>query len=57
MEGASSPPDEEKGPLLTKDGGEICVLWRNAIVRDNNDQITGLVTSGLISGPPAEDVY
>jgi len=57
MEGASPPPGEEKGSLLARDGGEIGVLWRNTIVRDNDGRITGLVTSGLISGPPAEDVY
>jgi len=57
MNGSSLLPGEEKGPLLTKEGSEIRVLWRNAIVRDDEARITGLVTSGLISGPSTEDVY
>lgn len=56
MEGASPPPREERGSLLARGGEEIGVIWRNTIVRDDDGQITGLVTSGLIGGSPAEDV-
>ncbi|MDK2974134.1 MAG: hypothetical protein PWP08_505 [Methanofollis sp.] len=54
MDGSSPLPGEENGPLVTKDGQEIRVLWRNAIVRDDGGRITGLVTSGLIAGPSTE---
>ncbi|QYZ79408.1 PAS domain S-box protein [Methanofollis formosanus] len=51
MEGTVVPPEEETTPVVTRDGREVAVLWHNAIVRDENGCITGLVSSGSVTGP------
>tara|TARA_R110002050_G_scaffold255741_2_gene394520 strand:+ start:3805 stop:6558 length:2754 start_codon:yes stop_codon:yes gene_type:complete len=41
------PPDFYENHVLTKDGRERLIQWRNAILRDGNDQIIGVVSSGV----------
>ncbi|QSZ67410.1 PAS domain S-box protein [Methanofollis aquaemaris] len=51
MEGVVVPPEEETTPVITRDGREVEVLWHNTIVRDETGCITGLVSSGDVTGP------
>ncbi|WP_342677917.1 PAS domain S-box protein [Methanofollis sp. UBA420] len=46
MAGEVVPPDEEESPVLGRGGDEVCILWHNAIVRDDTGTITGMVSSG-----------
>lgn len=48
MAGDVVPPDEEESPVLRRGGEEVCILWHNAIVRDDTGAITGLVSSGTL---------
>ena len=51
MAGEVVPPDEEESPVLGRDGEEVCILWHNAIVRDDSGAITGMVSSGTLLSP------
>jgi PAS domain S-box-containing protein len=41
------PPDFYENHVLTKDGKERFIQWRNAVLRNANKQIIGIVSSGV----------
>ncbi|WP_067047176.1 PAS domain S-box protein [Methanofollis ethanolicus] len=51
MAGEVVLPDEEESPVLGRGGDEVCILWHNAIVRDDTGTITGMVSSGTLLPP------
>ncbi|OGW20116.1 MAG: hypothetical protein A2077_00290 [Nitrospirae bacterium GWC2_46_6] len=40
------PLEYFENPILTKDGSERIILWRNAVLRDDNGSIFGTLSSG-----------
>jgi PAS domain S-box-containing protein len=41
------PPDFYENHVLTKDGNERLIQWRNAVLRNANEDIIGIVSSGI----------
>ncbi|WP_165394729.1 PAS domain S-box protein [Methanofollis fontis] len=55
MDGVVLPPGEEMTPLLDQDGSEIGIIWHNAVLRDENGAITGIVSSGTPTPSPRNE--
>jgi diguanylate cyclase (GGDEF)-like protein/PAS domain S-box-containing protein len=46
MAGDTEPVEFTESPVLTRDGRERVIAWRNAAVRDDTGRITGTISSG-----------
>jgi diguanylate cyclase (GGDEF)-like protein/PAS domain S-box-containing protein len=46
MAGELEPVEFSESPVLTRDGRERVIAWRNAAVRDDSGRITGTISSG-----------
>ena len=46
MAGESKPAEYSESPVLTQTGGERIVAWHNALVRDSEGKIVGMLSSG-----------
>jgi PAS domain S-box-containing protein len=46
MDGKLEPVEYYENPVLTKDGRERIIAWHNTILRDEQGQITGILSSG-----------
>ncbi|MCC7564847.1 MAG: PAS domain S-box protein [Methanomicrobiaceae archaeon] len=51
MEGEIEPPAYERIPVVTRDGGESLILWRNALLRDGTGKVVAMVSSGEVIDP------
>ncbi|MCM2466630.1 PAS domain S-box protein [Methanoculleus oceani] len=46
VSGVSTIPDMDENVIVTKDGDERTLIWKEAILRDNGGRITGVIGSG-----------
>ncbi|MBP2029124.1 PAS domain S-box-containing protein [Methanohalophilus levihalophilus] len=46
LEGKLEPPEFSEKPILTKSGEERLVFWHDVVLRDDNNQIIGTISSG-----------
>ena len=44
--GELEPPPYEEGPIVTRDGREVQILWHNALLRDTEGRVLAMVSSG-----------
>ena len=44
--GRTEPPPFEESPVVTRDGRERPILWRNALLRDADGNVVAMVSSG-----------
>ena len=44
--GELEPPPYEEGPVITRDGREVQILWYNALLRDTEGKVLAMVSSG-----------
>lgn len=47
VDGAIKPPDVFENWVVTKEKERKLIRWRNAVVKDENNQVSGLISSGV----------
>lgn len=47
MDGTIEPPDSYENFIVTANGEQRLIQWRNALLRNNENQIIGVISSGL----------